>query len=100
MNQWEINHDSAITCSQIFTSSTHMESASSWLERREDGIKEKEEEEDVVDNTILDEDVNLLITSAVEGAVVYRYMLWLWLLVQLHYPFLLHTHVIYATQMS
>lgn len=75
MNQWEINHDSAITCSQIFTSSTHMESASSWLERREDGIKEKEEEEDVVDNTILDEDVNLLITSAVEGAVVYRNVL-------------------------
>ncbi|XP_063957904.1 KICSTOR complex protein kaptin-like [Lytechinus pictus] len=75
MNQWELNHDSAITCSRIFTSSTHMESALPWLERREEGIQEKEEEDDTVDDTILDDDLNILITSAVEVAVVYRNVL-------------------------
>lgn len=78
LQQWETYHDSAITCSRIFTSDTRMESAASWLQRKDQGIdsegRDSCDDDDEVDY-VCDADFSLLVTSALEVAVVYKNVL-------------------------
>ncbi|XP_071490154.1 KICSTOR complex protein kaptin-like [Diadema antillarum] len=69
VKQWHTHHDSAITCCRLFTRTTHVESASSWLQRRQERILDDERGSPSQEEG--NHDYSLLVTSALEVAAVY-----------------------------